>query len=258
MPIRRCQRLAEKQQKKLAQTSSEINKGTSTSSEAIKSVNKKSEGNSASKSDTQKSLCIACNLEFPKIKRFTEEPWIQCDVCKGWWHLECACLTPESGALINKKKLYFPCALCVVKNLQCTGTITENENSENTSHDVKPNRDQKDSESINKAKKVSFSDQIIIIDNIDTPSNFTDSRKISDKLKSSEIDTVEFAYPLVKGGVALHFKDSQNAQEALDHWPGQVFGEKESVHRPRGISGVKVGFMKNIDPKYSKSVRYCN
>ena len=76
-------------------------------------------------------------------------------------------------------------------------------------------------------KTVSFSDQVIIIDNIVNPANLSNSKKISEKLKSSETETVEFAYPLVKGGVAHHFKDSQNAQRALDHWPGQVFGEKE-------------------------------
>ena len=31
--------------------------------------------------------------------------------------MECACLTPESGKLINKKKLYFPCAFCVLESL---------------------------------------------------------------------------------------------------------------------------------------------
>ena len=62
-------------------------------------------------------VCSGCKLPSPRIKRFVEEPWIQCDVCNGWWHLECACLTPESGKLINKKKSYFPCAFCVLESL---------------------------------------------------------------------------------------------------------------------------------------------
>ena len=50
----------------------------------------------------------------------------------------------------------------------------------------------------------------------------------------------------------MHFKDSHQAEEAINNWPGKVFGEKESVHRPRGNSGPKVGFEKNVDPRYSK------
>ena len=253
MPIRRCQRLAEKKQKKTALVSHEIKTANSSTANVVK-------GKEIGQTETQSSLCIACKSESPKIKRFTEEPWIQCDVCKGWWHLECACLTPESVALINKKKLYFPCALCFVKNLQCTGAITQNECSKNALIDNELNLEQTNSKFRSSTPKnnkpiktVSFSDQVIIIDNIENPANFSNSKKISEKLKSSEIETVEFAYPLVKGGVALHFKDSQNAQRALDHWPGQVFGEKETVHRPRGQSGITVGYMKNIDPRYSKN-----
>ena len=256
MPIRRCQRLAEKKQKKTAQVSSEIKSANSIPTSKVN----KTEGKEINQLETQSSLCIACKSESPKIKRYTEEPWIQCDVCKGWWHLECACLTPESVALINKRKLYFPCALCVVKNLQCTGAITQNDCSKTASIDKELNCVQKNpkltscNEKNNKPiKSVSFSDQVIIIDNIENPASFSNSKKISEKLKSSEIAAVEFAYPLVKGGVALHFKDSQNAQAALENWPGKVFGEKESVHRPRGQSGVKVGYMKNIDPRYSKN-----
>lgn len=102
-----------------------------------------------------------------------------------------------------------------------------------------------------KEKSVTFSDQVLIIDNVDDPSSLSDTRKISEKLKNSKIDKVEFAYPLVKGGIALHFEDSQQAQENLDKWPGKVFGNKESVHRPRGDSGTKIGYLKNIDPRYS-------
>ena len=41
-------------------------------------------------------VCSGCKLPSPRIKRFVEEPWIQCDVRNGWWHLECACLKLHS------------------------------------------------------------------------------------------------------------------------------------------------------------------
>ena len=50
----------------------------------------------------------------------------------------------------------------------------------------------------------------------------------------------------------MHFKDSYQAEEAINKWPGKVFGEKESVHRPRDNSGPKVGFVKNVAPRYFK------
>ena len=40
-------------------------------------------------------VCSGCKLSSPRSKQFVEEPLIQCDVCNGWWHLECACLTPK-------------------------------------------------------------------------------------------------------------------------------------------------------------------
>ena len=78
-------------------------------------------------------------------------------------------------------------------------------------------------------KKVTFGEQVIIIHSIDNPSGVSDSRKINEKLKSRCLNTdyVEFAYPLAKGGVAVHFKDSYQTVEAINNWPGKVFREKK-------------------------------
>ena len=256
MPIRRCQRIAEKKQKKTAQTSSENKTANSTTT---KTENKRTEGKEKNQLDTHSSLCIACKSESPKIKRYTEEPWIQCDVCKGWWHLECACLTPESVALINKRKLYFPCALCVIKNLQCSGPITQNDCRKNDSNDKEVNCKQEVSRpevkrSKKSVKQVSFSEQIVIIDNIQNPTSVSSTRKIEDRLKESKVDkdAVEFAYPLVRGGVAIHFKDSFQAKQHLENWPSSVFSETECVHYPKGNIRTKIGFAKNVDPRLSK------
>ena len=74
-------------------------------------------------------------------------------------------------------------------------------------------------------KKVTFGEQVIIIDSIDNPSGASDSRKINEKLKCSCLNTdyVEFAYPLAKGGVAVDFKDSYQAEEAINNGLGKVF-----------------------------------
>ena len=202
-------------------------------------------------------VCSGCKLSSPRIKRFVEEPWIQCDVCNGWWHLECACLTPESGKLINKKKLYFPCAFCVLKSLSTTSSVDTANKTKESSFQIQKNLESQKQQAQNNTKsfkKVTFSEQVVIVDKVDNPSNVSDTRKINEKLKNSSLNTenVEFAYPLAKGGVAVHFRDSYQAEKALKNWPGKVFGENESVHRPRGNCGSKVGFAKNVDPRYSK------
>ena len=169
--------------------------------------------------------------------------------------MECACLTPEIGKLINKKKLYFPCAFCVLESLNTRPLVdTCSQTKERPFQSSQKLESQKQLLQPTKVQAKTKSEQVIIIDSIDDPSGVSDSRKINEKLKRSSLNTnyVEFACPLAKGGVAVHFKDSYQAEEAINNWPGKVFGEKESVHRPRGNSGSKVGFAKNVDPRYSK------
>ena len=125
---------------------------------------------------------------IPRIKRFVEEPWIQCDVCNGWWHLECACLTPESGKLINKKKLYFPCAFCVLESLNTTSSVDTANKTKESSFQIRKKMESQKQQAQNNTKsfkKFTFSEQVVIVDKVDNPSNVSDTRKINEKLKNS-------------------------------------------------------------------------
>ena len=96
--------------------------------------------------------------------------------------MECACLTPESDKLINKKKLYFPCAFCVLESLNtrplvdtCSQTkerpFQSSQKLESQKQQLKPTKLQ-----AKRVKKVTFGEQVIIIDSIDNPSGVSDSQ----------------------------------------------------------------------------------
>ena len=88
-------------------------------------------------------MCVGCRKESPPDKRFEKEPWIQCDVCKNWWLLVCACLDSASWEKIEKHKINFPCAICLLKN----SPLIKFDNSESLSSDLKVSQSQEMTES---------------------------------------------------------------------------------------------------------------
>ena len=95
--------------------------------------------------------------------------------------------------------------------------------------------------------------QIIIVDNLANAKALRSSVEIENQIKSKEIEGVQYSYSLPKGGVALQFKDKEKAEKALKEWPTRVFHEKEVPHYPRGVEGVKIGFLKNVNLRLQES-----
>ena len=199
------------------------------------------------------SLCGGCNFESPPVKRFKGEPWIQCDICEKWWHLECACLDPDSADKIVKHKIYFPCATCVLRNspwINCNpnkDTVIKHPNIPQSKNSIQQ-KELSDTleESLNP-------DKILVIDNISESKLLTSSKEIKEKIKDKNIKGVDFAYKLPKGGVVLQFESQDCKKQAENNWPSAVFSGNESVHRPTGKTGNKVGYIRNIDPRFSEN-----
>ena len=52
----------------------------------------------------------------------------------------------------------------------------------------------------------------------------------------------------------MQFKDNKSAEKARREWPSSpVFSEQEIVHSPSGLSNIKTGFIKNINPILEES-----
>ena len=213
------------------------------------------ETESETEQETQK--CIACKQRHPPIRRYTQTNWIQCDNCDHWWHIECACVTKEDNDRLTRYKINYSCAICVLKG---SPWITSNQDlPQLVESNVKKVEDCNAESRIKVSEKSCPSlpefeeKQIIIVDNLANAQAFRSSVEIENQIKSKEIEGVQFSYSLPKGGVALQFKDKEKAEKALKEWPTRVFHEKEVPHYPRGIEGVKIGFLKNVNLRLQES-----
>jgi len=90
-------------------------------------------------------------------------------------------------------------------------------------HVVKPSEPAEDSLTI--SSSLSASDNIVIIDNINNPTEFSSSKHILREVNSfcPEVK-VEFAYSLARGGVAIHTVDKIGRDLLLDRLPQESFG----------------------------------
>ena len=234
------------------------------------------------KSESPK-LCSGCNDTHPPIRRYNVVQWVQCENCDSWWHAECVCINPEDILKLDLYEIPYTCVLCVlqgspwiVENNKINVTVTpvkdkisklnrESDIKQKSNTDRDNSKEQKPTPSKscteNKhqvsgrpvqqgSETVSNSNNIVVVDNIEEAHQFKSSKSIRDNLsRHPELQEVEFAYSLPKGGVALHFKSEEKANNILENWPGSVFSQSEKPHRIRGKGSVQIGFVKNIDLK---------
>ena len=172
--------------------------------------------------------------------------WIACSKCKQWWHIKCAGINASE---FNKlKQSYYKCVLCVLnligqsdeaqalkRKLAFAITVKEGEKTEITP--TKGKTDDIGKQTANCLKNSTKTGQnIVILDNINTPSQYKDSGKILKEIKNQKPTlNVNFAYILSAGGVALHCKTAEDKTLALEPWPSASFGNSDiEAHEPAG------------------------
>ncbi|XP_052767418.1 uncharacterized protein LOC128208115 [Mya arenaria] len=207
-----------------------------------------------------KTTCCACRSQEPpdQIKRYPEKPWIQCDVCNSWWHLECSFLRVEDLKKIDKHKILFPCALCIIKHspwIQFENSKDKISNkisfkSAETQTDTvpSPNFIPIDSsiikQNISKTESVieklhipklcqvnkptildteRHTDNFVIIDGITAPLDFQDSREIKKEIIKHKKVKAKYAYPLSRGGIGVHTENQADKEKLLQRWPEGSF-----------------------------------
>ena len=89
-------------------------------------------------------------------------------------------------------------------------------------------------------------DKILVVDNIDNPVEYSSSKRILKEIRNffPEV-SVEFAYSLAKGGIAIHTKCKEDRDLLLDQLPAEAFGGGVK-HPPKG-NASKVVYIKGVD-----------
>ena len=111
--------------------------------------------------------------------------WIACDTCGQWWHGSCVSLTKD-----------------ILKRPSENDLVEVN--SAETQEDFKENN---------------FTDEcskkLVIVDGLKNPCNFQNSRVIKQEIRKHKGNVpIKYAYPLNRGGVAIHL-ESEEALETL-------------------------------------------
>ena len=223
-------------------------------------------------------ICCACKKTEPpeQIKRFTKKPWIQCDICNLWWHLECSFLRIEDLQKIDKHKILFPCALCIFENspwlelkenteIQSTPKTTisistqtekipepdiiritdiespKTTNKKKINSSKKPQTKAEESEQI-----IQIKDKIVIIDGISRASDFMDSSNIKKEIKKHKQVNVKLAYPLTRGGISVHVENEEDRQKLITDWPEGAFNTDKSQLKAHNIEPKPICVFKNV------------
>ena len=208
---------------------------------------------------SSKDNCVACKQKHPPIRRYSTVEWTQCDHCDSWWHAECACLTAEDCSKLSLHNISYTCALCVLKG---SPWVVDNHklgaldavDPEHQTATSSASSEVIDKVQVDLVSSNNTTENIIVVDNIENSQHLKSSNTIREKLENHPVlRQIEFAYSLPRGGVALHCKSKEEADNILSHWPDKVFAEREKPHRIQPHTPCKTGFLKNIDVKIRDS-----
>ena len=231
-----------------------------------------SDSSSESIGSISSKYCIACKQKYAPIRRFERTEWIQCDQCDNWWHGECACVSKETIGKLQKFEIDFTCALCVLKGSPWIRDVINEQKSSVKEIDINHRSGNSQTQSLkhnpdlpvtvisdkeisskvgvenNDIKVHSDPANVVVVDNISSAKDFKSSKSIKENLcRYDQFSSVEFAYSLPRGGIAIHFDSKQKVEAALSNWPGTVFSSDEQPHKAKGKLPCTVGFLKNID-----------
>ena len=226
------------------------------------------------------SVCKGCHLENSPLKHVANKhKWIECNKCKGWWHINCAGVLLQDSEKFEQYNIGYTCAVCVCESLKhveesafssyisksnvekkidkilsVTSVLTE-EVSKGNSGKIETNH-------ISSALKNNIScdkEAIIVIDNITSPKEYQNSKQIKSELVKHNIaDCIDSAYSLAKGGISLHLKDKKSVGNLIDSWPGEVFGGNTKPHLPKTATSIVNAYLRDVPVNVSiQSLENC-
>ncbi len=168
--------------------------------------------------DNPKLLLCPCEDDSPEAN---ESWWSACIRCQQWWHNKCAGLQET-----NQENNDFVCVLCYIDSIKSKtvkSKIAEKASSQNQSPSDKQSP---------KQESVQSSNNIVILDNINDIQDYYNSSRIKSEVNRCKPKlNIQQAYPLPRGGIALHLESPEDTQEALKPWP-QAFGSEVTPHKP--------------------------
>ena len=162
---------------------------------------------------------------------------------------KCVNLTREICSIFKNKKLPFCCPECIVSKLPGSrnqktstdsfGKVCNNSESEETSDSavVLNERESALPESEEGASVQSIEDinskkskNLVIIDGIINPSEFQNSRDIQREIRKHKGDIqMKYAYPLNRGGIAIHVETEEELQVLKEDWPADAFSSNSGI-----------------------------
>lgn len=211
--------------------------------------------NSETDTDTEEEFtCTGCN----NTKAIEKSGSIECSKCAGWWHCCCAGISEKDLVKYTKYKINYCCPFCVIRKenilpiaeklINCNSqTLSKNRLVEGvvTSHKQSTTKDYRNPESTENKDQT---DLVLVIDNVENPDKFSDSRNIRKQISQKGKGNVKLSYKLPLGGIALHFDSVTEKKEFQERDSKEVFGIQSSAHNPAKVNKDKeiIGFAKNI------------
>ena len=213
-------------------------------------------------------VCCKCLEEdSPESEGKLKETWIDCDICGKWWHGACAKLSDETVQKLIEAGIKYSCAFCVIGRGNLTNRSDPLCSIDNKLDKVLSlstliaetragNNEQSVDAGASKIVKTTLvessdTDNIVVVDGIGSPREFSTSEKINKELsKFPETQhKTERAYRLPRGGIALHLKEGENSDQFIQDFPKGAFGSVKAVHQVKEKCKVKntyTAYAKNI------------
>ena len=203
-----------------------------------------------------------------------QNKWISCDCCLQWFHPFCCGLTAKEFAdlaSVNSgskkgKSNFFKCILCTL------GAFNLSENCVSLKNKI---IEKIESANVDIEKSVSSSaltppcvtkedlidtdiefvvqksedirEKIVIVDDLKNPVEFRNSSNILKEIKKVSDLKIELAYPLAKGGIAIHTESRKSRDSLLESLSSNSFGGG-TLSTLSKSKNTQV-FIKNVDTK---------
>ena len=184
--------------------------------------------------------------------------WIACDLCKQWWHGSCVSLTTEICTIFRKKNLPYLCPVCTLSKVDHKDKANKSDKPVLSEDSLISNSTDSDSEQDNsgtgRVELESNSNsgnnlkRVLIVDGLKNPGEYQNSRTIKEEIRKYKGDIrIKYAYPLNRGGLAIHTESEADIDLLKTNWPEEAFKGSSSLSfhendvKPRCI-------FKNVSP----------